>query len=141
MTRPAHLIDGTRAPFGGYGGVAGDRIDDVILGRDNAAAIFVASEPAIRELEQTPRSRDVTGAVAGIWPSLIGLGPAPASKKALTRGSRTAQQIDIAEFDEAFAAPAIPCIEQIGLDPERGNVHGGAIAGGHPLGRRVLASC
>jgi acetyl-CoA acetyltransferase len=64
----------------------------------------------------------------------MGLGPIPASKKALTRASLTAQRIDLAELNEAFAAQAIPCIEQIGLDPERVNVNGGAIAWGHPLG-------
>jgi acetyl-CoA acetyltransferase len=64
----------------------------------------------------------------------MGLGPIPASKKALTRAGLTPQQVDIAELNEAFAAQAIPCIEQIGLDPERVNVNGGAIAWGHPLG-------
>jgi acetyl-CoA acetyltransferase len=76
----------------------------------------------------------VTGAVAGVAPSVMGLGPIPASKKALTRAGLSVQQIDIAELNEAFAAQAIPCIEQIGLDPERVNVNGGAIAWGHPLG-------
>lgn len=64
----------------------------------------------------------------------MGLGPIPASKKALARAGLTAQQIELAELNEAFAAQAIPCIEQLGLDPERVNVNGGAIAWGHPLG-------
>jgi 3-oxoadipyl-CoA thiolase len=101
---------------------------------DGAAALILASEAAISDLGLTPRARYVTSAVAGVAPSYMGLGPVPASKKALARAGLTAQQIDIAELNEAFAAQAIPCIEQIGLDPERVNVNGGAIAWGHPLG-------
>jgi 3-oxoadipyl-CoA thiolase len=101
---------------------------------DGAAALLLASEAAIKELGLTPRARYVTGAAAGVPPSYMGLGPIPASKKALGRAGLTAAQIDIAELNEAFAAQAIPCIEQIGLDPDRVNVHGGAIAWGHPLG-------
>jgi 3-oxo-5,6-didehydrosuberyl-CoA/3-oxoadipyl-CoA thiolase len=101
---------------------------------DGAAALVLASEAAIQELGLTPRARYVTSATAGVEPSYMGLGPIPASEKALTRAGLTAQQIGIAELNEAFAAQAIPCIEQLGLDPERVNVHGGAIAWGHPLG-------
>ena len=101
---------------------------------DGACALLIASESALKDLGLTPRSRYVTGAVAGVEPSLMGLGPIPASKKALARASLTAQDIDVAELNEAFAAQAIPCIDQLGLDPERVNVHGGAIAWGHPLG-------
>ena len=101
---------------------------------DGAAALLVASESAIKELGLTPRARYVTGAAAGVEPSLMGLGPIPASKKALARAGLTAQRVDLAELNEAFAAQAIPCIEQLGLDPERVNVNGGAIAWGHPLG-------
>ncbi len=101
---------------------------------DGAAAVLVASEAAIKELGLSPKARFVTAAAAGVEPSYMGLGPIPASKKALTRAGLTAQRIDLAELNEAFAAQAIPCIEQIGLDPERVNVNGGAIAWGHPLG-------
>jgi 3-oxoadipyl-CoA thiolase len=101
---------------------------------DGAAALLVASEAAIKELGLTPRARYVTGAAAGVEPSLMGLGPVPASKKALARAGLTAQRVDLAELNEAFAAQAIPCIDQLGLDPERVNVNGGAIAWGHPLG-------
>jgi 3-oxoadipyl-CoA thiolase len=101
---------------------------------DGAAALLVASESAMKELGLTPRARYVTGAAAGVEPSLMGLGPVPASKKALARAGLTAQRVDLAELNEAFAAQAIPCIEQLGLDPERVNVNGGAIAWGHPLG-------
>lgn len=64
----------------------------------------------------------------------MGIGPVPASKKALSKAGLTSQQIEIAELNEAFAAQALPCIDQIGLDPDRVNVNGGAIAWGHPLG-------
>jgi len=101
---------------------------------DGAAALVLASEVAIKELGLTPRARYVTSAAAGVEPSYMGLGPIPASRKALTRAGLTAPQIEIAELNEAFAAQAIPCIDQIGLDPERVNVNGGAIAWGHPLG-------
>jgi len=101
---------------------------------DGAAALLLASEPVIAELGLRPRARFVTGAAAGVEPSYMGLGPIPASKKALARAGLTAQHIDLAELNEAFAAQAIPCVEQLELDPERVNVHGGAIAWGHPLG-------
>jgi len=101
---------------------------------DGATAVLVASELAIKELGLTPRARYVTSAAAGVEPSYMGLGPIPASKKALGRADLTPQRIDLAELNEAFAAQAIPCIDQIGLDPERVNVNGGAIAWGHPLG-------
>ena len=101
---------------------------------DGAAAVLVASERAIAELGLTPRARYVTGAAAGVEPSVMGLGPIPASKKALARAGLSARDIGLAEVNEAFAAQALPCIEQIGLDPETVNVNGGAIALGHPLG-------
>ncbi len=101
---------------------------------DGAAALLLASEQAIKELGLAPRARYVTSATAGVEPSVMGLGPIPASNKALSRAGLSASQIDVAELNEAFAAQAIPCVEQLGLDPERVNVNGGAIAWGHPLG-------
>jgi acetyl-CoA acetyltransferase family protein len=101
---------------------------------DGAAALLLASETALKELGLTPKARYVASAAAGDEVSYMGLGPIPASKKALAMAGVTPQRIDIAELNEAFAAQAIPCIEQIGLDPERVNVNGGAIAWGHPLG-------
>ena len=101
---------------------------------DGAAAVIVASEAAIKELGLTPSARYVTSGTAGVEPSYMGLGPIPAAQKALARAGITAADIDLAEVNEAFAAQAIPCIDQIGLDPERVNVNGGAIALGHPLG-------
>ncbi len=101
---------------------------------DGACALLIASESAIKELGLRAKARYVTGAAAGVEVSYMGLGPIPASKLALQRAGVTAQRIDLAEINEAFAAQAIPCVEQIGLDPEKVNVNGGAIAWGHPLG-------
>ncbi len=101
---------------------------------DGAAAVLVASERALREHGLTPMARYVTAATAGVPPSTMGLGPIPASRKALARAGITAAAIDVAELNEAFAAQAVPCVEQLGLDPERVNPNGGAIALGHPLG-------
>ncbi len=101
---------------------------------DGAAAVLVASERAIAELGLTPRARYVTSAVAGVEPSYMGLGPIPASRKALARAGLTARDVGLAEINEAFAAQAVPCLEELGLDPELVNVNGGAIALGHPLG-------
>ena len=101
---------------------------------DGAAALLLASEQAMKELGLQPRARYVASAAAGVEPSYMGLGPIPASKKVLARAGLTVQRIDVAEINEAFAAQAIPCVEQIGLDPDRVNVNGGAIAWGHPLG-------
>ena len=101
---------------------------------DGAAALLLASEAAVNELGLAPMARYVTSAVAGVAPSTMGLGPIPASQKALARAGLRAADIDVAELNEAFAAQALPCVEQLGLDPERVNVHGGAIAIGHPLG-------
>jgi 3-oxoadipyl-CoA thiolase len=101
---------------------------------DGAAAVIVASEAAIKELGLVPAARYVASGAAGVEPSYMGLGPIPASQKALARAGIAAADVDVAEVNEAFAAQAIPCIDQIGLDPERVNVNGGAIALGHPLG-------
>jgi 3-oxoadipyl-CoA thiolase len=101
---------------------------------DGAAALLIASESACKELNLVPKARYVSGAAAGVEPSYMGLGPVPASRKVLNKAGLTPQRIDLAELNEAFAAQAIPCIDQIGLDPERVNVNGGAIAWGHPLG-------
>ena len=81
-----------------------------------------------------PKARYVSSAVAGVLPNTMGLGPIPSSAKALARAGIKAADIDVAEVNEAFAAQAIPCIRDIGLDPDKVNVNGGAIALGHPLG-------
>ncbi|MBI4509784.1 MAG: acetyl-CoA C-acyltransferase [Deltaproteobacteria bacterium] len=101
---------------------------------DGAAALLLASERAVKEYNLTPLARHVTGAACGVEPSFMGLGPIPASRLALSRAGLRVSEIDVAEINEAFAAQAVPCVEQIGLDPDKVNVNGGAIALGHPLG-------
>ncbi len=101
---------------------------------DGAAALAVASEGAVRELGLTPLARVVSSAVAGVDPSCMGLGPVPATRKALSRAGITAADLDLIELNEAFAAQALACIRELALDPARVNLYGGAIALGHPLG-------
>ena len=101
---------------------------------DGAAALGVASEAAVRAHKLTPLARIVGTAVAGIDPSCMGLGPVPATRKLLARLGLRPEQLDLVELNEAFAAQALPCIRELGLDPARVNVSGGAIALGHPLG-------
>jgi 3-oxoadipyl-CoA thiolase len=101
---------------------------------DGAAAVVVASEARARELGLRPIARMLSSAVAGVDPATMGLGPIPASRKALERAGLGVDDIDLVELNEAFAAQAIPCIRELGLNPEKVNVNGGAIAIGHPLG-------
>ena len=110
---------------------------------DGAAAILVASREAALDLGLRPLARLGAAAVAGVDPSCMGLGPVPAVRKALARADLGVEEIEIVELNEAFAAQAIACIRELGLDPERVNVNGGAIALGHPLGgtgARLLTS-
>jgi len=101
---------------------------------DGAAALAVASREAMADLGLTPLARVVATAVAGVDPSCMGLGPVPATRKALARAGLRADQLDLVELNEAFAAQALACIRELALDPARVNVYGGAIALGHPLG-------
>jgi 3-oxoadipyl-CoA thiolase len=101
---------------------------------DGAAALSVASAEMMKELDLEPLARIVATAVAGVDPSCMGLGPIPATRKALERAGITADQLDLIELNEAFAAQSIACIRELGLDPARVNIYGGAIALGHPLG-------
>jgi 3-oxoadipyl-CoA thiolase len=101
---------------------------------DGAAALLVTSAERGRELGLEPIARVVAGAVAGVEPHRMGIGPVPATRKALERAGWTADEVDLVELNEAFAAQAIPCVDELGLDPERVNVNGGAIALGHPVG-------
>ena len=95
---------------------------------DGAAALLVSANP------RKPLARIVATAVAGVDPSCMGLGPIPATQKALKRAGLTIDQIDLIELNEAFAAQAIACIRDLKLDPARVNIYGGGIALGHPLG-------
>jgi acetyl-CoA C-acetyltransferase/3-oxo-5,6-didehydrosuberyl-CoA/3-oxoadipyl-CoA thiolase len=101
---------------------------------DGAAALSVVSEGALKELDVRPMARVAASAVAGVDPSCMGLGPVPATKKALARAGLTIDQLDLVELNEAFAAQSIACIRELKLDPSRVNISGGAIALGHPLG-------
>jgi 3-oxoadipyl-CoA thiolase len=101
---------------------------------DGAAALVLGSRRAAIAAGLRPRARIVSCAVAGVDPSLMGLGPIPATRKALMRAELRADQLDLIELNEAFAAQALPCIRELGFDPLRVNVNGGAIAIGHPLG-------
>ncbi|TVP77359.1 MAG: thiolase family protein [Gemmatimonadales bacterium] len=101
---------------------------------DGAAALLVMSGERARALGLEPMARVRTGAVTGVEPHRMGIGPVPATRKALERAGMEADDVELAEVNEAFAAQAIPCLEQLRLDPERTNVNGGAIALGHPVG-------
>ncbi|WP_084957755.1 thiolase family protein [Thermoactinospora rubra] len=101
---------------------------------DGAAAVVVASEEAVRRHGLTPRARVVVGAAAGVEPHLMGLGPVPATRKALARAGWSAGDLDTVEINEAFAPQVLACVRRLGLEPERVNADGGAIALGHPLG-------
>ncbi|MDH6484979.1 thiolase family protein [Streptomyces sp. SAI-127] len=101
---------------------------------DGAAALVVASGAAVERHGLTPRARIVTAASAGVEPHLMGLGPVPATAKALERAGWTVEDLDAIELNEAFAAQALAVMHRLKLDPDRVNAEGGAIALGHPLG-------
>ena len=101
---------------------------------DGAAAVLVASEQAVRDYGLTPLARFVSFAVAGVRPEVMGIGPIAAIPKALKQAGLSQDQIDWIELNEAFAAQALAVIRDLGLDPEKVNPLGGAIALGHPLG-------
>ncbi len=103
---------------------------------DGAAAMLIASEQGLKDHNLKPMARIVSGAVAGVEPRIMGIGPVYASEKALKRAGLTLDQIDIIELNEAFAAQSLACTRKMGLadDDPRINPNGGAIAIGHPLG-------
>ncbi|ANJ28191.1 acetyl-CoA C-acyltransferase [Agromyces aureus] len=101
---------------------------------DGASAILVASAAAVERLGLVPRARIVSAASAGLAPEIMGLGPVPATEKALERAGLDVADLGSIELNEAFATQSLACIRRLGLDPERVNADGGAIALGHPLG-------
>ncbi|HTS14617.1 MAG TPA: acetyl-CoA C-acyltransferase [Candidatus Sulfotelmatobacter sp.] len=101
---------------------------------DGASATVVVEAGLARELGVHPLARIVATAVAGVDPSVMGLGPIPATRKVLARAGLQVGDLDLIELNEAFASQSIACIRELGLDPARVNVNGGAIALGHPLG-------
>jgi 3-oxoadipyl-CoA thiolase len=101
---------------------------------DGAAALVVASEEKAEQLGSQPLGRFVGSAVAGVDPRVMGIGPVPAVRKLLERVGLDVNDLDLVELNEAFASQSLQVIRELGLDPERVNVNGGAIAIGHPLG-------
>jgi acetyl-CoA C-acetyltransferase len=101
---------------------------------DGAAAVLVMSEEKAKSLGTAPLARIIASSVAAIRPEIMGLGPIPAVKKVLEQAGMTLDDIDIVELNEAFAAQVVPCREELGIDPEKLNPFGGAIALGHPFG-------
>jgi 3-oxoadipyl-CoA thiolase len=101
---------------------------------DGAAMLLLASEKALRTYQLTPLARIVGGATAGVDPAYMGIGPVPATQKLLRRLGLALSAIDLIELNEAFAAQVLACMQLLEIDEARLNVHGGAIAIGHPLG-------
>jgi acetyl-CoA acyltransferase len=101
---------------------------------DGAAAVVLTSGQLAQERGLTPLARFVGYATAGVAPELFGIGPVPAIRKVLKQTGLSLDQIDLIELNEAFAAQALACMKELGLDPDKVNVNGGAIALGHPLG-------
>ncbi len=101
---------------------------------DGAAALLVVSEDQLDQFDRPPLARIVASAVVGVEPHLMGIGPVPATRKALERAGLTVDDLDLVELNEAFAAQGVACVKELGLDPDIVNVNGGAIALGHPLG-------
>jgi acetyl-CoA acetyltransferase family protein len=101
---------------------------------DGASAVLVVESERARALGLTPLARVVATAVAGVDPALMGLGPIPATRKVLERAGLSVGDLDAIELNEAFASQSVACIRELGLDPGKVNVDGGAIALGHPLG-------
>ena len=122
LLKPAFAKDGT-VTAGNSSGI-----------NDGAAALLLASETAVKHFGLNPIARIVSMGVAGVDPAIMGIGPVAASKKALQRAGLDVGQLDLIELNEAFASQSIACIHDLGLDLEKVNVNGGAIALGHPLG-------
>lgn len=101
---------------------------------DGAAALLLVEARTARELGLRPLARIVSTAVAGVNPAIMGIGPVPAVRKALARAGISVEDLDLVELNEAFASQVLACVRELGLDLERVNVNGGAIALGHPLG-------
>ncbi|WP_371501056.1 acetyl-CoA C-acyltransferase [Kitasatospora sp. NBC_00374] len=101
---------------------------------DGAAALLLVSEQALNDLGLEPLGRYAAGASAGVHPDVMGIGPVPATRKVLDRLGWSVEDVEEAEFNEAFAAQALACVRELGFDPELVNPSGGAIALGHPLG-------
>lgn len=120
--KPAFIKDGT-VTAGNAAGI-----------NDGAAAMLLASEAAVKKYGLTPMAKIVSMAVAGVDPAIMGIGPVPATRKALNRAGLNVEDLDLIELNEAFASQSIACIHELGLNVDKVNVNGGSIAIGHPLG-------
>jgi acetyl-CoA C-acetyltransferase len=120
--KPAFIKDGT-VTAGNASGI-----------NDGAAALLLASGDAVKKFSLRPMAKVISMAIAGVDPSIMGIGPVPATQKALQRAGLTVADLDLIELNEAFASQSIACIKDLGLDVSKVNVNGGAIALGHPLG-------
>jgi acetyl-CoA acetyltransferases len=120
--KPAFINDGT-VTAGNSSGI-----------NDGAAAILLANEASVKKFGLKPMARIVSMAVAGVDPAVMGIGPVPATQKALQRATLRTGDIDLVELNEAFASQSLACIHDLDLDISKVNVNGGAIAIGHPLG-------
>ena len=120
--KPAFIKDGT-VTAGNSSGI-----------NDGAAALLLASEEAVKLFNLQPIAMVKSIAVAGVEPSIMGVGPIPATQKALQRAGITASDLNLIELNEAFASQSLACIKDLNLDTAKINVNGGSIALGHPLG-------
>ena len=121
--RPAFAADGGSVTAGNASGI-----------NDGASAVLLVEADRARGLGLAPMARVVSTAIAGVDPAVMGIGPIPASRKALERAGIGVDDLDLVELNEAFASQSLVCIDELGLDPDKVNVNGGAIALGHPLG-------
>ncbi|HSV12342.1 MAG TPA: thiolase family protein, partial [Hanamia sp.] len=120
--RPAFVKDGT-VTAGNSSGI-----------NDGAAMLMLANESTVKKYDLKPLAKVVSMAVAGVDPSIMGIGPVAATQKALKRAGLTVSDLDLIELNEAFASQSIACIHDLGFDLQKVNVNGGSIAIGHPLG-------
>jgi acetyl-CoA acetyltransferase family protein len=127
----AEALGRLRAAFRDGGTVTAGNASGI---NDGASAVLVVEADRARALGLRPMARVVATAVAGVDPAVMGVGPVPATRKALDRAGISVADLDLVELNEAFASQSIVCINELGLDPARVNVNGGAIALGHPLG-------
>jgi len=124
-------LGGLRAAFIKDGTVTAGNSSGI---NDGAAAMLLASEEAVQKYNLQPLARIVSMAVAGVDPAIMGIGPVPATQKALQRAGLTVNDLDLIELNEAFAAQSLACMQDLQLNPAKVNVNGGSIAIGHPLG-------
>ena len=120
--RPAFKKDGT-VTAGNASGI-----------NDGAAMLLLANEDAVEKYNLNPMAKVKSMAIAGVEPAVMGIGPVPATKKALKRAGLTVADLDVIELNEAFASQSIACMRDLDLDPSKVNINGGSIAIGHPLG-------